>query len=521
MKRIGLTLLTAFVGGAMALGTYKLVEKKYADNMSFDEKQQVYFANNKMSSAITSSAGEVDFTQAAAAVTPAVVYIRTTYTNTAQNSQQDQLQQMFGDMFGQRMPRQNTPQLASGSGVIISPDGYIVTNNHVVAKADKIDITLNDHRQFKARVIGTDPNTDLALIKIEGTNLPIVKLGNSDDARVGEWVLAVGNPFNLTSTVTAGIVSAKGRGIGIIGSEDNGDDDDANPFGGRMRRQQQPATPRLNKGIESFIQTDAAINPGNSGGALVNTRGELIGINSAIASHTGSYEGYGFAIPINLAKKVLNDIQKYGAVKRGYVGVNFQELSPDAAENLHIKNTVGLYVNDIVEGSGAEQAGIKKGDIISKVEGQPVYESSDLQERVGRLQPGDKIHLTVLRDGAEKNFTVTLKADAPVAARTATVTKSATELYNRLGASFVPLTPQQKAKFHVNSGVLVTQVRSGGMFENFEVPVGSVVTKVNQQSVNSIGDIDKAITNLKNGTVTISGYYPDGGNFNNSFMVAQ
>ncbi|WP_317169366.1 S1C family serine protease [Mucilaginibacter humi] len=357
MKRIGLTLLTAFVGGAMALGTYKLVEKKYADNMSFDEKQQVYFANNKMSPAITSSAGEVDFTQAAAAVTPAVVYIRTTYTNTAQNSQEDAMQRMFGDMFGQRMPRQNTPQMASGSGVIISPDGYIVTNNHVVAKADKIDITLNDHRQFKAKVIGTDPNTDLALIKIDGTNLPIVKLGNSDDARVGEWVLAVGNPFNLTSTVTAGIISAKGRGMGIIGSEDNRDEDDANPFGGRMRRQ-QPAAPR--KGIESFIQTDAAINPGNSGGALVNTKGELIAINSAIMSHTGSYEGYGFAIPINLAKKVLNDIQKYGAVKRGYVGVNFRELNPDAAENLHIKTTVGLYVNDIVEGSGAEQAGIKK-----------------------------------------------------------------------------------------------------------------------------------------------------------------
>jgi serine protease Do len=521
MKRISLTLLTAFVGGAMALGTYKLVEKKYADNMTIDEKQQVYFANNKMSSAITSSAGEVDFTQAAAAVTPAVVYIRTTYTNTAQNSQEDAMQRMFGDMFGQRgQQRPSAPQMASGSGVIISPDGYIVTNNHVVAKADKIDITLNDHRQFKAKVIGTDPNTDLALIKIEGTNLPIVKLGNSDDARVGEWVLAVGNPFNLTSTVTAGIISAKGRGIGIIGSQDNDDDEDSNPFGGRMRRQQQQATPRLNKGIESFIQTDAAINPGNSGGALVNTKGELIGINSAIASHTGSYEGYGFAVPMNLAKKVLNDIQKFGAVKRGYVGVNFQELSPDAAENLHIKTTVGLYVNDIVEGSGAEQAGIKKGDIISKVEGMPVYESSDLQERVGRLQPGDKIHLTVLRDGAEKNFTVTLKGETPVA-KAAAVTKSATELYNKLGASFVPLSAAQKAKFHVNSGVLVTQVRSGGMFDQFEVPVGSVVTKVNQQAVNSIGDIDKAITNLKNGTVTISGYYPDGGNFNNSFMVAQ
>jgi serine protease Do len=519
MRKIGLTLLTAFVGGAMALGAYKLIENKYADNMSIDEKQKVYFASNHLSSAITSSAGEVDFTQAAAAVTPAVVYIRTTYKAAAQDSQQDQLQQMFGDMFGQRMPRQSAPQQASGSGVIISPDGYIVTNNHVVEKADKIDITLNDHRQYKAKVIGTDPSTDLALIKIEGTDLPIVKLGNSDDARVGEWVLAVGNPFNLTSTVTAGIVSAKGRGIGIIGSENNDDDNNANPFGGRMRRQPQ-GQPKPNKGIESFIQTDAAINPGNSGGALVNTKGELIGINSAIASHTGSYEGYGFAIPINLAKKVLNDIQKYGAVKRGYVGVSFRELNPDAAETLHIDKTVGLYVDEVIPGSGAEQAGLKKGDIISKVEGNVVYESSDLQERVGRLQPGDKIHVTVLRDGGEKNFTITLHADAPVV-RTAEVTKSATELYNRLGASFMPLTAAQKAKFHLNGGVLVTQVREGGMFDSFEVPVGSVVTKINQQPINSVADIDKAITNLKNGSVVISGHYPDGGSFNNSFMVAQ
>ena len=224
MKKIGLTFLTAFVGGAMALGTYKVLENRYADNMSFADKQKVYFASNHLSPGITSSAGEVDFTQAAAEVTPAVVYIRTTYASQANSSQQDMMQQMFGDMFGQRMPRQNTPQMASGSGVIISPDGYIVTNNHVVEKADKIEITTNDHRHFKAKVIGTDPNTDLALIKIDATNLPIVKLGNSDDARVGEWVLAIGNPFNLTSTVTAGIVSAKGRGIGIIGTEDNQDE---------------------------------------------------------------------------------------------------------------------------------------------------------------------------------------------------------------------------------------------------------------------------------------------------------
>jgi serine protease Do len=520
MKRLGLTLLTAFVGGAMALGTYKVFEKKYADNMSFEDRQKVYFASNKLSP-ITSSAGEVDFTQAAAAVTPAVVYIRTSYTSKANNRQQDQLEQMFGDMFGQRMPSQQQPQMASGSGVIISTDGYIVTNNHVVAKADKIDITTNDHRQFKAKVIGTDPSTDLALIKIEATGLPIVKFGNSDDARVGEWVLAVGNPFNLTSTVTAGIVSAKGRNINIIGSEDNDDDDNnASPFGGRFRRQGQSQAPRASKGIESFIQTDAAINPGNSGGALVNTKGELIGINSAIASHTGSYEGYGFAIPINLAKKILNDIQKFGTVKRGFVGVSFRELNPDVAEELHVNKTVGLYVNEILPGSGAEQAGLKVGDIISKVEGNTVYESSDLQERVGRLQPGDKIHLTALRDGVEKNFTVTLKADAP-SPRVAAVSKSAAELYNKLGASFVPLNTQQKAKYHVNGGVLVTQVRSGGIFDEAEIPSGTIITNINKEPINTVADIDKAITNLRNGMLTIGGYYPDGTRFNNTFTVAQ
>jgi serine protease Do len=521
MKRIGLTLLTAFVGGAMALGAYKLIEKKYADDMSFDDKQQVYFTSNPVSPAITSSAGEVDFTQAAAAVTPAVVYIRTTYTSTSkQSADQDRLQQLFGDMFGGGSQRQSAPQMASGSGVIISPDGYIVTNNHVVAKADKIDITTNDHRRFTAKVIGTDPNTDLALIKIEATNLPIVKLGNSDDAKVGEWVLAVGNPFNLTSTVTAGIVSAKGRGIGIIGQSDGDDDNsDENPFGpSRMRSK----TPKARAGIESFIQTDAAINPGNSGGALVNTRGELIGINSAIASHTGSYEGYGFAIPVNLAKKVLNDIKKYGAVKRGMIGVSFADLSEvEPGSGLKTDKTNGLYINSVLPGSGGEAAGLKAGDIITKVEGVTVYESSDLQERVGRLQPGDKINLTVLRDGSEKKFAVTLKAEAPAVPRTAVVSKSAAELYNKLGASFIPLSQGQKAKFHVNGGVIVTQVRRGGMFDSEDIPTGTIITSLNDQPVYSVSDIDKAITNLDNGLLKIKGYYPDGTRFNNKFMVGQ
>ena len=508
MKKFGLTLLTAFVGGAMALGSYKLIENKYADNMSFEDRQKVYFTSNP-SAPITSSAGEVDFTQAAAAVTPAVVYIKVTYSNDQSDDKQSELQQMFGNMFGQQMRPQGVQQ-ASGSGVIIAPDGYIVTNNHVVDKADKIVVNTNDHRTFQAKVIGTDPNTDLALIKIEATNLPIVKLGNSDDAKVGEWVLAVGNPFNLTSTVTAGIVSAKGRNIGIIGQEDN---QDQNPFGRTSNE-----APRTNKSIESFIQTDAAINPGNSGGALVNTRGELIGINSAIASNNGAYEGYGFAIPINLAKKVLNDIEKYGAVKRGYVGVSFTELNPDVAEQLKTSVTNGLYVRELVPGGGAEQAGIKAGDVIVKVENNPVYESSDLQERVGELQPGDKVHLTVLRDGAEKSFTVTLKGDLPAATHTAATSKSAAELFNKLGASFMPVSKEQKAKYHVNAGIVVTQVRPGRLFDETEIPVGSVITSINRHQIASIADMDNAITNTRNGLLVISGIYPDGTSFSNTFQ---
>ena len=512
IKNFGLTVLTAIIGGAIAIGGYKIFEKN-VNPMSFEDQQKVYFASNHLPPVMASSTGDLDFTEAAAIVTPAVVYIRTTYAAT-DNGQQDQMEQMFGQMFGQHV-RPQGPQRASGSGVIISPDGYIVTNNHVVDKADKIEITTNDKHTYLAKVIGTDPNTDLALIKINATNLPIVKLGNSDNARVGEWVLAVGNPFNLTSTVTAGIISAKGRQIGIIGSENNDDSGDASPFG-NMRRQQQQTAPIANKAIESFIQTDAAINPGNSGGALVNTKGELIGINAAIASQTGSYEGYGFAIPVNLAKKVLNDIQKYGTVKRAFVGVSFRELNPDLALELKIDaNTNGLYVDQLVEGGGAEQAGIKQGDIITKVNGKTITESSDLQETVGRLTPGDKINLTVLRGGSEKNYEVTLKGES--APKALVSTKTAEEIYNKLGASFQPLSASQKAKFGVKSGVVVTQVRAGKMFDELGIETGSVITSINYVAVNSSADIDGAIAKTKDGNLRISGIDPQGGTFNNVY----
>ncbi|HWD90254.1 MAG TPA: trypsin-like peptidase domain-containing protein [Mucilaginibacter sp.] len=517
MKKFGLTVLTAFLGGALALGTYKLVENKYNAGMSLDEKQKVYFTNNPLPPANLSSAGEVDLTQAAAEVTPAVVYIRTTYA-AQDNSGQDQMQQLFGDMFGQHMAPQG-PQMASGSGVIITDDGYIVTNNHVVEKASKIEITTNDHHYYNAKVIGTDPNTDLALIKIDAHNLPVVKFGNSDAVKVGEWVLAVGNPFRLNSTVTAGIISAKGRNIGIIGTEDQGQDE-MTPFG-RMHMQRQSSQPKLNSAIESFIQTDAAINPGNSGGALVNARGELIGINSAIASQTGSYEGYGFAIPINLARKVLNDIQKYGTVKRGYLGVSFQELNEDAAQNLHINQTTGLYINTVAEGSGAAAAGLKEGDIITKVNGKTIYESSDLQEAVARLAPGDKIDLTVLHDGSDRNVSVTLKSDAGNLTARNNMSRSSTELYNKLGASFRGLSSADKAKYHIDHGVVVGQVREGGMFEAYGIPSGTVITSINGQAVNNSDEVGNAIGATKNGMMVIKGIGPDGTRFTDSFSTGE
>jgi serine protease Do len=512
MKKFGLTMLTAIFGGAIAIGGYKLIETKYNDSQSFEDKQKVYFTNNPLPANITSSAGEVDFTQAAAVVTPAVVYIRTTYA--ASQGGGGSMEDMFGQLFGQRSQRgqrqQRAPQ-ASGSGVIISPDGYIVTNNHVVDKAEKIQVTTNDHRILEAKVIGRDPNTDLALIKVSATNLPIVKLGNSDDVRVGEWVLAVGNPFNLTSTVTAGIVSAKGRGIGIIGTQD--DEENSNPF---QPSRNAPAKPRNNTAIESFIQTDAAINPGNSGGALVNTKGELIGINSAIASQTGSYAGYGFAVPVNLAKKVLNDIKQFGSVKRGYLGVTYQDLSsPEFADG---DTHIGLKVGQVTSGSGAEAAGLKAGDIITKVDGALVTESSDLTEHVGRLQPGDKVKITVNRDNQEKTFSVTLKGDPGNV--NALASTSHQELFDKMGASFKPLTQAQKDQKHLRSGILVTNVQQGGMFDELGVASGSVITGVNKMPVNSIEDMDKALdASNRKGILVLSGINPDGSTFNNAFQL--
>ncbi len=501
MKKIGITFLAACLGGAVAIGAYKLVENKYNDGLSFEDKQKIHFTNNPAPS-ITSSTGELDFVQASAAVTPAVVHIKTTYNGNAKSGAgQDPFQDMFEDFFGNKR-RSQGPMMGSGSGVIISEDGYIVTNNHVVDNADKIDVILPDKRSLSGKVIGRDANTDLALIKIDGKNLPIVKLGNSDDVKVGEWVLAVGYPFALNTTVTAGIVSAKGRSIGILNQSDSPSPD---------------GSPQLNTAIESFIQTDAAINRGNSGGALVNTRGELIGINAAIASQSGNYEGYGFAIPINLAKKVLDDFREFGSVKRGYIGVSFTDLDAERAKQLGVDQLNGLYIQDIVKGGGAEAAGLKQGDILTKVNGTNIAYSSDLQEKVGRLRPGDKIQLTYLRGGSEKTISVTLKGDENM--NVATNSRSAETVKKNLGATFTPLNDAQKKKFKVNSGLLVTSVLQGGFFDQIDLPQGTIIVSINGKGINKTEDIESAIASGKNNMATINAITPEGYQMRYQFQV--
>ena len=499
MKRIGIIVVAAFIGGAAAIGGYKLLEPKY-DALSFQEQQNVLFANNPK----IGSAGEVDFVAAAAAVSPAVVHIKTSYSGGGGSQRGSSPFDMFEDFFGgggRRMQR--APRAASGSGVILTPDGYIVTNNHVVDKADKIEVILSDRRKVSAKVIGKDPNTDLALIKVEADNLPVVKMGNSDNVQIGEWVLAVGFPLDLQTTVTAGIISAKARSIGILARNQQPTEEEYEEY-------QRTGKLPVNNSIESYIQTDAAINPGNSGGALVNAAGELIGINAAIASQTGTNVGYGFAIPINLAKKILDDFKKYGVVKRGYIGVTFAALDADEAERLNVDDITGLYVTEVLTGSGAASAGLKKGDIIKKVSGTTIYDSPDLQEKIGRLSPGDKVQLTYLRDGQLKNTTVTLKGDDSVSPAKPPVLAKNTASLEKLGASFAPAPAQLKSRYRVQNGVVVTGIEEGKLFDSWEIPKGVLITSVNGRPVNSSKDVEAALPEKRNGMTSISGVGPQG-----------
>ena len=425
----------------------------------------------KLSNVAVPAAQPVDLTEAAEKACNAVVYIKVVQKGKTQTIEyRDPFEDFFGDFFGRgqggtRRRQAETPKRESaGSGVIISADGYIVTNNHVVENADEITITLNDNREFTARVIGLDADTDLALLKIDSSGLPAIVIGDSDNLKIGEWVLAVGNPFNLTSTVTAGIVSAKARNLG------------AN-----------------RNGIESFIQTDAAINAGNSGGALVNTRGELVGINAMLYSQTGSFSGYGFAIPTTIMKKVVADLQAYGTVQRALIGISGMTLHDyiDAKKHEDEKFTAdfgtvdGVYVAEVVEDGAAEEAGLKSGDVIVSVDGKKITKMSELQEATTKYRPGDQAKVGYIRDKKEKSATITFKN----AKGNTTVIKS--QKVDTLGAEFKELTDSQKKTLNLSYGVQVTNLKNGYL-KDAGVPEGFIILKANNQNIKSSADIESA-----------------------------
>lgn len=436
----------------------------------------------------------VDLTYAAEKSLPSVVHILSTKNSKVQTVEveSDPFSDFFSDPFGffgnpqgnggkQRRSVRTPKQQGSGSGVIISADGYIVTNNHVVADADELTVTLNDNKEYSARIIGTDKASDLALIKIDGKNLPAITIANSDDIKVGEWVLAVGNPFNLTNTVTAGIVSAKARSL-------------------------------YQNGVESFIQTDAAINPGNSGGALVNTRGELIGINAMLYSQTGSFSGYGFAIPTSIMNKVVADLKQYGTVQRALIGIqgqdvkNYVDAKKDKGEDIDLGTMEGIYVAKVTEESAAEEAGMKEGDVITAIDGKPVNKMAELQEVLAKKRPGDKVTVTYLRDKKKATKTVTLKNEK---GNTQVVKKADLDV---LGGNFRAITNAQKEQLNIGYGLEVLKVNSGKL-KTAGITKGFIIQRVNDNAVKTIDDLQNAVkeaSTSKDPVLYIQGVYPTG-----------
>ena len=467
------------LGSALVAGvtTYALMEKNTAENNIVTIEQERGFA---MPAALFDSkpAQPVDLTEAAEQSIHAVVHIKSTQLGKTQTIQQmpDIFDFFFGDGMGRQQQIRTQPRVGFGSGVIISEDGYIVTNNHVIDGADEIDVKLNDNREFKGRLIGTDPNTDLALIKIEGNNFPTLPIGNSDALKVGEWVLAVGNPFNLTSTVTAGIVSAKARSLGVY-----------------------------NGGIESFIQTDAAINQGNSGGALVNARGELVGINAVLSSPTGAYAGYGFAIPTSIMTKVVGDLKEFGTVQRAILGISGHDLD-ERTKDKDLGTVDGVYVAEVTDGSGAKAAGIEVGDVITQIAGKKIHNMAELQESLTMYRPGDKVEVTILRNKKEKTLDVTLKN---LQGNTEVVKKFDLTM---LGAAFKPISDDVKRHLGVSYGLEVTGVDKG-KFADAGIKKGFIILKVNGTKIASEEDLAnalKAANQSPERVLFISGYYMSG-----------
>lgn len=482
MRTLGFFGLVVAVSVATNLAT-NLLKNKSTDN-SVVQENQIPAAYAKFSGA--ANAMETDFTVAAELSVHAVVHVTTKTPMKTQMYGGDGINDPFFEYFfgrpQQSQPREAPMQEGVGSGVIISNDGYIVTNNHVVDGSTDIEVTLNDKRTFKAKLIGTDPNTDLALIKIDAEKLPVIIFGNSDSLKVGEWVLAVGNPFNLTSTVTAGIVSAKARNINIINSQ--------------MK-------------IESFIQTDAAVNPGNSGGALVNTHGELVGINTAIASQTGSYAGYSFAIPVSIVQKVVADLRKYGVAQRAVLGVEISDINSQLAKDKKLKTLEGAYVGKVNEESAAKKAGIKAGDIINNINGVQVNSATELQEQIGRYRPGDKITITVVRNDSEEKLNVELKNRQG----NYSVVSSENNV-DILGATYKEISDKTRQQFGLDFGLEI-KTTSKGKFADSGIKPGYIILKINNQAIRSVDDIKSAYDSVINNgeqekVFYIAGLYPNG-----------
>ena len=419
-----------------------------------------------------------DFVDAAENSVNAVVHIMTKVVRQS-TTYNDFFGALLGQLYGYPGQTRNNTMVAYGSGVVLTPDGYIVTNNHVVDGADEVEVTFNNKVKKTATVIGTDPTTDLALIKVEASDLDYLIFGDSDQVRIGEWVLAVGNPFNLTSTVTAGIVSAKARNLSILGEGTS---------------------------VESFIQTDAAVNPGNSGGALVNTKGELIGINAAIASHTGSYEGYSFAIPSNIVRKVVDDLLLYGTTQRGYLGVQIAELTQELAEKEGLENIEGVYVGGVTDGGAAKQAGMKAGDVITSINGKAVNSTTQLRESVGQYRPGDKVDVEVNRNGKHHHYELTLLNEAG----NVDMVRSGDSFYNaEFGLMLQSVNQNEMSRLNIRNGLKIVEIREG-RFMNSGVPVDFVITKVNGYAVNNKTDLESALQNNRSRRTTIEGVYPNG-----------
>lgn len=399
-----------------------------------------------------------DFSDAASKVTSSVVNVRS----------------IKGNQGGTLWERRGFGG-SSGSGVIISENGYIITNSHVVQNSDKIEVTLSNKKQYSGQLIGTDQSTDLALIKINANELNFAIFGDSDALKVGEWVMAVGNPFNLESTVTAGIVSAKGRSIDILEGQDR---------------------------IESFIQTDAAVNPGNSGGALVNSRGELIGINTAIITRSGRYEGYSFAIPSNLASKVVQDLIEFGMVQRGLLGVFIDDMTPAKAEQLGLKNVEGVYISRVISGSGAEDAGLKRGDVIISINGISTPTLPEMQEQIGRQRPGNQVEIGYIREGENKIARVILKNKSN---STALVNGSDDQFLRELGFELRELTPLELDRIQAK-GVKVSSIFRGSKIEKTNMDPGFVITKVDDKKVTNLKEIIKALKS-NSGQIILEGVY--------------